>query len=87
MCIRDRQCGIQILMITAPVYFIYVAIEVLSGTVRGAGASFIPVSYTRLDVYKRQITSFAIKSLFVQDRLYNEFNGNTPVSVLNPCSK
>ena len=27
------QCGIQILMITAPVYFIYVAIEVLSGTV------------------------------------------------------
>ena len=37
------QCGIQILMITAPVYFIYVAIEVLSGTVRGAGASFIPM--------------------------------------------
>lgn len=35
------QCGIQILMITAPVYFIYVVIEVLSGTVRGAGASFI----------------------------------------------
>ena len=37
------QCGIQILMITAPVYFIYVAIEVLSGTIRGAGASFIPM--------------------------------------------
>ena len=37
------QCGIQILMITAPVYFIYVAIEVLSGTVRVAGASFIPM--------------------------------------------
>lgn len=37
------QCGIQILIITAPVYFIYVAIEVLSGTVRGAGASFIPM--------------------------------------------
>ena len=66
MCIRDS---------------IYVAIEVLSGTVQGAGASFIPmiisisnlcvlrvillaivvplwnsvpVSYTHLDVYKRQ---------------------------------
>ena len=30
-------------MIKAPVYLIYVAIEVLSGTIRGAGASFIPM--------------------------------------------
>lgn len=37
------QCGIQVLLMTAPVYFIYVAIEVLSGTVQGAGASFIPM--------------------------------------------
>ena len=38
--------GIQILMITAPDAFIYVAIEVIIGTIRGAGASFIPGNIT-----------------------------------------
>ncbi len=37
-------CGMQIIVITAPLYFIYVFIEVLSGAVRGAGASLAPMA-------------------------------------------
>ena len=56
------QCGIQILMITAPVYFIYVAIEVLSGTIRGAGASFIPmvISISNLCILRIDITTIVV---------------------------
>jgi len=72
------QCGIQILMITAPVYFIYVAIEVLSGTVRGAGASFIPmvISISHLLFYWQLLYRYG--TVFRQLPLFIQLHGLLP---------
>lgn len=42
--------GMQIIRLLVPFYFTYVGIEVLSGTVRGAGDAFIPMIMTGLGV-------------------------------------
>lgn len=42
--------GMQIIRLLVPYYFTYVGIEVLSGTVRGAGDAFIPMVMTCVGV-------------------------------------
>lgn len=52
--------GIEIMQVLVPFYFTYVAIEVLSGAVRGAGDSLIPMVMTCLGVCVLRVVWIAV---------------------------
>ena len=53
MCIRDRDCGQESFNVLNPLCF-FLPIVRLSDVLSVGGCSQGPVSYTHLDVYKRQ---------------------------------
>lgn len=54
------QKGVEIMNFMVPFYFTYVCIEILSGAVRGAGDSFVPMVMTALGVCALRIVWIAI---------------------------